>query len=163
MQLTSFTDYALRTLVYLGLQTNDALISVKEICEHFNMPRNHVIKVTQQLSQLNYIQSTRGRQGGIRLARKPQEMTIGQVVRDFERRLTPIDCQATNCPASSRCKLKAILKRAQRAFLTELDAFTVADLIDAPEELRTLLSIDSDPVCCEENQDETAIECSQVV
>lgn len=152
MQLTSFTDYALRTLIYLGLQPNDQLVSVKQICEHFNMPRNHVIKVTQQLSQLNYIKSTRGRQGGIKLALPAAEINIGQVVRDFEKRLVPIDCESSDCPVSSRCRVKALMRRAQRAFLKELDNFVIQDMLEEPEELIALLKIGTDEPCCQPEQ-----------
>lgn len=149
MQLTSFTDYALRTLVYLGLQPNDRLVSVKQICEHFNMPRNHVIKVTQQLSAQEYIKSTRGRQGGIRLARPAAEINIGQVVRDFEKRLVPIDCESQDCPVTSRCRVKALMRRAQRAFLKELDNFVIQDMLEEPEELIALLKIEPEEAFCQ--------------
>lgn len=151
MQLTSFTDYALRTLVYLGLQPDsEALISVKQICEHFNMPRNHVIKVTQQLSQQNYIKSTRGRQGGIKLARPANEINVGQVVRDFEKRLVPFDCEGSDCPVTSRCRVKALMRRAQHAFLKELDGFTIADMLEEPRDLIALLKIEAEPLCSKE-------------
>ncbi|MCM2679434.1 Rrf2 family transcriptional regulator [Echinimonas agarilytica] len=143
MQLTSFTDYALRTLIYLGLQPNDRLVSVNEICEHFNMSRNHVIKVTQQLSQKEYIASARGRQGGIRLSRSVDTINIGQVIRDFEKRLTPIDCEGGECPIVHRCTLQQILAKAQTAFLAELDAYLLSDVIKNPAPLIALLKIEA--------------------
>ncbi|GGA77981.1 HTH-type transcriptional repressor NsrR [Neiella marina] len=133
MQLTSFTDYALRTLMYLGLQPDNHLVSVNEVCEQFNMPRNHVIKVTQQLSQLNYITSVRGRQGGIRLNCNLAEVTVGKVIRDFEKRLNPIDCTGTECPAAGQCKLQCLLAKAQRAFLAELDKVFVSEVLSRPD------------------------------
>lgn len=132
MQLTSFTDYALRTLMYLGLQQDDRLVSVNQVCEDFNMPRNHVIKVTQQLSQLNYITSVRGRLGGIRLNCDLSQITVGQVIRDFEKRLNPIDCEGVACPANGQCKLQCLLGKAQRAFLAELDKVSVSSVLSQP-------------------------------
>lgn len=128
MQLTRFTDFSLRTLIYLAIQPTEAKVSLQQICDHFNMPRNHLIRISQKLSQLGYIETRRGQKGGLSLARDTSDINIGRVVREMENQLDPIACEEIDCPISNRCQLQRILGRARDAFLAELDRYTLADL-----------------------------------
>lgn len=127
MRLTQFTDLTLRVLMYLGL-TGDRLVPIAEIVRQFNMPENHARKVVNSLATLGYVASQRGKKGGIRLARPPAEVTLGQVVRETEP-LQIIDCSGTDCPVNGRCALNSILDQAAEGFLAHLDSFTLADLL----------------------------------
>ncbi len=136
MQLTRFTDYALRTLIYLAGRPEDEKVSLSHLSMLFDMNLNHLNKVSQKLTQLGYLVSTRGKQGGISLARDPNSVTIGDVVRDMEPCLAAIDCEGILCPVRSSCKLRGILGRASRAFVTELNKVKLSEVaIDAGENL----------------------------
>ncbi|MBD3669438.1 MAG: Rrf2 family transcriptional regulator [Gammaproteobacteria bacterium] len=135
MQLTRFTDFSLRTLIYLAIQPGDEKVSLQRICDHFNMPRNHLIRVSQRLSQLGYVNSSRGQKGGLTLARKPSEINIGQVVREMENQLEPIPCEDIACPLASRCQLEGILGAARDAFLDELGKYRLSDLTQNGESI----------------------------
>jgi Rrf2 family nitric oxide-sensitive transcriptional repressor len=128
MQLTRFTDFSLRTLLYLAIQPNDSKVPLQEIGDHFNMPRNHLIRVSQKLSQLGYVATRRGQKGGLSLALNAKEINIGRVVREMENHLDPIPCEEIACPITNRCQLQGILDRARNAFLAELDRYSLADL-----------------------------------
>ncbi len=140
MQLTLHTDFGLRVLIFLSLQDDEQRITVSDIAEHFKIPRNHLVKVVHQLGKLNYIATTRGKNGGIRLAQAADKITVGSVVRHLEARLDIVDCNAPSpCPITPNCKLKIILKQACDAFLTTLDHYTIADLRQETNQLKTLL------------------------
>ncbi len=139
MQLTHYTDYGLRVLMFLALQPDRALVTISEIAEHFEIPRNHLIKVVQRLGQLGYVATVRGKGGGLRLGMEPQDVVIGQVVRDMESTLDIVDCGKPPCPLQGDCTLKSILNQAKAAFLQALDQHTLAELTPQPDALRMLL------------------------
>ncbi len=140
MQLTLHTDFGLRTLIFLSLQDDGQRITISDIAEHFKIPRNHLVKVVHQLGKLNYITTTRGKNGGIRLAQAADKITVGNVVRHLEARLDIVDCNSPSpCPITPNCKLKTILKQACDSFLTTLDHYTIADLQQESNQLKTLL------------------------
>ncbi len=140
MQLTLHTDFALRVLIFLSLQEKKQRITISDIAESFKIPRNHLVKVVHQLGKLEYIHTTRGKNGGIRLAQTTHNIRIGDVVRHLEARLDIIDCNSpTACPIKANCQLKSIFKEAMTAFLSVLDQYTIADLQKKPNELKTLL------------------------
>jgi Rrf2 family nitric oxide-sensitive transcriptional repressor len=141
MQLTRFTDFSLRTLIYLAIQPTEAKVSLQEICDHFNMPRNHLIRISQKLSQLGYVASRRGQKGGLSLAMDTGDINLGRVVREMENHLDPIPCAEIDCPISNRCQLQGILERARDAFLAELDRYTLADLAKSGAYIIELLDI----------------------
>ncbi|WP_211210670.1 Rrf2 family transcriptional regulator [Hahella ganghwensis] len=91
MQLTRFTDYALRTLIYLASQPANKKVALSQLAETFEMNLHHLNKVSQKLPQLGYLVSTRGKQGGVALARSPEQITVGEVIRDMEPCLTAVD------------------------------------------------------------------------
>lgn len=140
MQLTHYTDYSLRVLIFLSLQGDEQRITITDIAEHFSIPRNHLVKVVHRLGLLGYIETTRGKNGGIRLALPADQISIGQVVRQMEATLDVVNCQAPSpCPIRSGCQLKSILNLATDAFLEVLDQYTVADLNQRPRQLKKLL------------------------
>lgn len=139
MQLTHYTDYGLRVLMQLALQTDRSLITITEIADHFAIPRNHLVKVVQRLGHLGYVETVRGKGGGIRLGRPAADITIGQVVRDMESNMDIIDCDKPPCPLKSGCALKGMLNQAKQAFLDVLDRHTLAELTLHPAQLQTLL------------------------
>ena len=139
MQLTHYTDYSLRVLIFLSLENEQRLVTINEIAEHFSIARNHLIKVVQRLGQLGYIITVRGKGGGIRLGKAAQDILIGQVVKDMEANLEVIDCSKPPCPLHGNCQLKGLLDEAQEAFLAVLNKHTLAELTQQPEQIQTLL------------------------
>jgi len=139
MQLTRYTDYSLRVLLYLGMQEDARRVTVSDIAEHFAIARNHLVKVVHRLGQLGYVTTIRGKGGGMVLGRDAGDIRLGAVVRDMEAKLEIIDCNKPPCPLNSGCRLKGILNQAGRAFLDVLDQYTLADLLDQPQQLRALL------------------------
>jgi len=141
MQLTHYTDYSLRVLIFLSLQDDKQRVTISDIAEHFQIPRNHLVKVVHKLGLLNYIDTTRGKNGGLRLKMSAGQIRIGEVVRNMEARLDVVDCDSPfPCPIKPDCQLKSILQQAGDAFLNVLDAYTIADLQQQPDELKVLLS-----------------------
>lgn len=139
MQLTTHTDYALRTLICLSLQPGSTPMTVQEIARRYAISANHVAKVAQTLTQLGYINSLRGRSGGLVLARSPDTINLGTLVRETEN-LKLLDCFGENsqCTIEPACKLKNMFMQAQQAFLKTLDGYTLADVIRNGDELKVL-------------------------
>jgi Rrf2 family nitric oxide-sensitive transcriptional repressor len=140
MRLTLHTDYALRVLIQVGL--NDGkLTTIKDIAHTFDISKAHLMKVVNDLSQKGYLDTVRGRNGGIRLMRDPRDINIGQVVRDTENQLDVIGCLEHNayCSIQRVCVLRGALRSATEAFLAVLDAHTLADLIKPQNALSSLL------------------------
>lgn len=141
MRLTVYTDYALRVLMQAALK-RDELLRVAEIAESFGISRNHLSKVVHQLGVLGYLDTVRGRNGGIRLARAASEITVGQIVREFEPDFALVECfdpGTSSCRIQPRCKLKDTLHDAVAAFFGELDDVTLATLVEPRSGLQTLL------------------------
>ncbi len=129
MQLTQFTDYGLRSLMYLAAQP-EKLCSVREIAEHYNISRNHLVKVAHRLAQLGYLTSSKGKGGGIRLAKKPEALRLGDLVLALEPNMNLVECfnrETNTCTVVSACRLKHFLASANKAFLQELNQHTLAD------------------------------------
>lgn len=132
MHLTLHTDFSLRTLIYVALKPADALSTVSEVAEVFDIPRNHLVKVVHRLGQEGLLQTVRGQHGGIRLALPADEINIGDVVRRMEPGMDPIDCNKplSRCRILPACRLKRALLEASAAFLAVLDSYTLADLVE---------------------------------
>ncbi len=131
MQLTLFTDYSVRTLIYLGMHCN-GLISIGQVARAYRISENHLIKVAQLLAKLGLVEAVRGRGGGLRLALPPEHINIGRLIRQTEPNLDLAECfndRTSRCPISSACKFKDALYDARNAFLTVLDNFSLADLL----------------------------------
>jgi Rrf2 family transcriptional regulator, nitric oxide-sensitive transcriptional repressor len=140
MRLTLHTDYALRVLIQVALN-NGKLTTINDIAESFGISKHHLMKVVNDLSQKGYLDTIRGRNGGIRLKRKPRDINVGQVVRDTEDRLDVIEClsQTGYCRIERACVLRTALRDATEAFLAVLDAHTLADLVKPQKALMNLL------------------------
>src|SRR3954470_9914491 len=130
MQLTSYTDYAFRTLIALACVAPDKLTAA-EISNSYGISLNHLLKVVQRLAALGYVETTRGKSGGIRLAIDPQLLTLGRVVRELEPDLGVVACLRSDekyCAITPACGLKGILNEATTQFLKVLDQRTLADV-----------------------------------
>ncbi len=137
MQLTLYTDYSLRVLVYLGLK-DEGLSTITEISDNYAISRNHLVKVVHNLSNNGFIHTVRGKGGGMRLAFSPDEINIGAVVRATENNFNIVECferDDSSCPITPVCALKGALKEASRNFLAVLDRYTLADVLTNRDEL----------------------------
>ena len=139
MQLTRFTDYGLRILTYLALKPEEELANITEVTELYDLSRNHVVKIVHSLSKAGFLQTIRGKGGGIRLQRPPEKIGLGDLVRHLEPSLDIVDCDIPVCRINQVCQLRPILDEARDAFLAVLDNYTLADLIAKPEPLRKVL------------------------
>lgn len=127
MRLTSYTDYALRTLMFLALN-RDKVVTIQDIADAHMIAKNHLTKVVHQLSSAGLIESLRGRNGGLKLGKEPSDINIGEVVRLTENDFFMAECfdpGNTNCIYSTSCALKGVLNRATAAFLDVLDDVTL--------------------------------------
>ena len=130
MQNSLYTDYSLRTLIYLGMQPN-RWVTINEIAEHYDISETHLMKIVHQLGRHGHIDTKRGSGGGMRLANMPQATNIGKVVRDMES-FDIAECFNTKskiCSLQSSCNLKLVLTQAGNEFIEFLDRFTLSDLL----------------------------------
>ncbi|GIN13363.1 HTH-type transcriptional regulator NsrR [Shouchella clausii] len=144
MQLTSYTDYSLRLLLYLALQPKHKLSSVKQVADIYHISYNHLTKVTHELGKLGLIETVKGRNGGIRLAKEPEEINIGEVVKQTEDNLELVECfnrETNTCILNPACRLKGVLHEALAAYLQVLEQYTVKDLVLNEDDLRALLEL----------------------
>ncbi len=139
MRMTLHSDYALRLLTYLGL-ARGRLVTADEVAKAFGLSKNHLMKVILGLVHHGHVESVRGRGGGIRLARVPEEIGIGAVIRDTEDNFALVECLGPNnlCVITGACRLEHILRDALVAYLAVLDRYTLADLVREPELARLL-------------------------
>lgn len=141
MRLTSFTDYALRTLILLALDP-DRLATIDDICEAYDIPRNHLTKVVHLLGASGWVQTVRGKGGGLMLLADPSEISVGSVIRMTESDFRMVECfDATDnrCILSPACRLKSALHEANAAWFAVMDPLTLADLVANGRQLRNLL------------------------
>ncbi|MGQ3301618.1 RrF2 family transcriptional regulator [Reyranella sp.] len=138
MRLTRYTDYALRVLTYLGAQP-DRVCSIAEIARGYGISQNHLMKVAHDLGKAGYIEGVRGRAGGIRLARAPEKINVGAVVRQTEDGFALVECDT--CVISPACELTRVLDEALAAFMAVLDRYTLADLLKRQTKLLRLLGV----------------------
>lgn len=140
MQLTRYTDYSLRTLLYLAVHT-DRLVTISEISGAYGISRNHLVKVVHELGGLGYVHTQRGKLGGMKLARPAADINLGDVVRHTEKTLAVVNCSEPVCPIRPACDLRGVLFQARDAFLSVLDQHSLADLTqqERSTELRRLL------------------------
>ena len=144
MRLTQYTDFSLRVLIYLGLRP-DRRCTIREISEAYDISRNHLMKVVQQLAAEGYVESTRGVGGGLILAHEPASTGIGDVIRAMEPDLGLVECMRPNnqCVIAGACRLQGMLDEAREAFLEVLDRYTLADILDPKltDKLSSMLDI----------------------
>jgi Rrf2 family nitric oxide-sensitive transcriptional repressor len=130
MRLTDFTDYSLRALMYLAV-CDDRLATIDGIARAYDVPKNHMSKIIQRLSANGWVESVRGRQGGVRLAKHARTATVGAIVREMEADFALARCHTPDghCAIAPHCRLKYILSGAQETFLASLDTCTLEDLV----------------------------------
>lgn len=147
MNLTLYTDYSLRILLLLAIR-DDELVSVQQVSETYRISRNHLTKVAGRLGRLGYIDTVRGRNGGLRLAKAPHEIGIGAVIREMEPTTDLLECfdaATDSCKITPACRLKDALGKAQRAFFDVLDSYTLADITKNRGALLALLGAGGKP------------------
>ncbi|KND61221.1 Nitrite-sensitive transcriptional repressor NsrR [Candidatus Burkholderia verschuerenii] len=145
MRLTDYTDYSLRVLLYLSVRPS-GLSTIQEISDAYGISKNHLMKIVQQLGELCWVETVRGRNGGLRLAEHSAALTIGDIVRKTESDFALVGCFADagehrGCVIESQCRLRGVLAAARNAFLAELDKHTVGELAHPAGELARLLGI----------------------
>jgi Rrf2 family nitric oxide-sensitive transcriptional repressor len=142
MRLTIFTDYTLRVLIYLGThQREGRLATIGDVAAAYGISDNHLMKIVYHLARQGYVETTRGKGGGMRLARAPESINIGDVVRGAEEDLAVVECFRRGnpeCPIAPACALQGILGRALGAFFEVLDGKTLADLLVPQAQLITI-------------------------
>lgn len=159
MKLTNYSDYALRSLIYLAVTPKDGkLANIDDIAQAYDISKSHLTKIIHQLGKLGYIESVRGKGGGIRLAKDPSEINVGQLIRHTESdfgilkclddnskntdstiSLVNISTDTNSCVISPACRLKGMFYKAMLAFVAVLDGYTLADVLVNDKELFTLL------------------------
>lgn len=144
MHLTTYTDYALRVMMYLALTYQDGRgATIDEMARAYSISRNHLTKIVHELAQQGFIETTRGRAGGARLARPPGHISVGTIVRAAEKDFAVVACHDTRtpyfCAILPACNLRSGLRRAMDAFLYELDKMTLQEAISAPKVAASLL------------------------
>jgi Rrf2 family transcriptional regulator, nitric oxide-sensitive transcriptional repressor len=150
MRLTVYTDYTLRVMIYLSLKFQDGkVVTIDEMAQAYGISRSHLTKIVNELSQSGFIETLRGRAGGARLARSPDRITLGEVVRMAEKDFAVVQCQdmalEADCAVFQACNLKRGLRRAVDAFMQELDKMTFEEAVSAPAMAASLLGM-AEPV-----------------
>jgi Rrf2 family transcriptional regulator, nitric oxide-sensitive transcriptional repressor len=138
MKLTRYTDYAMRVLIHLAVNDRD-LASIAEIARAYDISQNHLMKVVQDLGGAGYVETVRGRNGGIRLGRPADQINVGELVRHTEAGFDLMDCP--HCLIAPACGLTRVLNEATAAFLGVLDKYSVADLVGRRPDLRALFGL----------------------
>ena len=143
MRLTLYTDLSLRLLMFLALKP-DGLATIHDAAERYRVSRNHLMKVARQLGQTGFIETVRGRGGGLRLSRPPTEIRIGDVVRTTEEDFRMVECfdpSRNTCGLAPACRLQGVLGEALGAYLAALDKYTLADRTAHGPAMRQLLGL----------------------
>ena len=169
MRLTNYSDYALRSLIYLAVKPDQhSLANISDIANSYGISKSHLTKIVHQLGQLGYIDSVRGKNGGIRLARAPKDINLGVLIKQIEPDFALVECFATQLPDNKQkthskglpitlidesastaklgcvispvCQLKGVFFEALTAFIAVLERYTLADVINNEADLAALLS-----------------------
>lgn len=142
MQLTQFTDYSLRALIYIALRKDSC--TIKDITEAYGISNNHMIKIIHNLAKLGLIKTIRGKNGGILMAAEPETINLGQLIAQLEPHFDLVPCfnrEKANCCIAPVCKLKGILHEAQSAFMEVLGCYSLATVLHNQHELSVFLNI----------------------
>jgi Rrf2 family nitric oxide-sensitive transcriptional repressor len=144
MRLTAYSDYALRVLIYLSIQ-DERLATIKEISEQYDISRNHLMKLVHDLGKHGFIETIRGKHGGLRIGRDPAMITVGEVVRAMEKDLAIVECFEPGnykCQIVKACVLAGVIRQAFNVFLEVLDGYTISDLAKPKSQLINTFPID---------------------
>lgn len=145
MRLTDYTDYSLRVMLYLAVR-GEGLATIQEISDAYGISKNHLMKVVQRLGELVWVDTVRGRNGGLRLFPHSTRLTVGEVVRATENDFALVGCFAEGetaraCAIEPQCRLKGVLAAARAAFFAELDRHTLGEIAQPAPQLAVLLGI----------------------
>ncbi|WP_144153760.1 Rrf2 family transcriptional regulator [Paraburkholderia sp. BCC1885] len=146
MRLTDYTDYSLRVMLYLAVR-DEGLATIQDISDAYGISKNHLMKVVQRLGELGWVETVRGRNGGLRLFEHSAALTVGEVVRATESDFALVGCfpdergVQRHCVIQSQCRLKGVLETARHAFLSELDRHTIGELAEPQGPLAALLGM----------------------
>ena len=135
MQITRFTDYGLRTLMYVAARS-ESIASVKEVSEQYGISRNHLVKVVHRLSQLGYIETTKGKGGGIKIAKGTEKLRLGELIKQLEPNMNMVECfdaKTNTCRITGSCQLKHYLFEATQSFINTMNKYTLADKVQNKE------------------------------
>jgi len=146
MRLTVYTDYTLRVMMYLAASyPRGEVATIVEIATAYGISRSHLMKIVNELSQNGFVEALRGRAGGVRLARPPDEISVGELVRMAEKDFSVVPCHDNSsqphCAILPACNLKRVMRRAIDAFIGELDKVTLAQTLTVPSVAASLLQI----------------------
>lgn len=144
MQLTKFSDYALRVLMYVDA-ADGRLVTIEEMAASYRVSRAHLMKVVNALTRSDFLTAVRGRSGGLKLARPAAEISLGDVVRITEPDFALVECFATGsqCVITGCCRLPNVVQDALSAFLAVFDRHTLANIALSPKDFRTI----AEPAC----------------
>ncbi len=143
MELSRFTDYALRVLMFTASRDPEK-VTLRELSDAYRISHHHLVKIVHKLGALGYLRNQRGRSGGIHIGRPPEEIRVGDVIRHTETHFNLVECfnsETDMCRISPACQLKGVFHEARDAFLGVLDAYTVADLVQQRRSILKLLQI----------------------
>ncbi|PRY03517.1 MULTISPECIES: Rrf2 family transcriptional regulator [unclassified Paraburkholderia] len=146
MRLTDYTDYSLRVLLYLAVR-GEGLSTIQDISDAYGISKNHLMKVVQQLGELGWVETVRGRNGGLRLAEQTNALTVGEIVRATESDFALVGCfpdqrgESRGCVITAQCRLRGALEAARNAFLAELDRHTIGEMAQPHGPLAALLGL----------------------
>ncbi|MEH7451872.1 RrF2 family transcriptional regulator [Gottfriedia acidiceleris] len=131
MRLTTYSDYSLRVLIFLSSEPGEKLVNIKDIAEAYDISKNHLMKIIYNLGKMGYIETIRGRNGGIRLAKLPSEINIGEIIRKTEEDFNIVECfeHGNTCVITPVCSLKHIFNNALEQFLHVLDQYTLDEIV----------------------------------
>ncbi|WP_186073021.1 Rrf2 family transcriptional regulator [Burkholderia gladioli] len=148
MRLTDYTDYSLRVMLFLAVRS-EGLSTIQEISDAYGISKNHLMKVVQRLGELGWVDTVRGRNGGLRINANSGRLTIGEVVRATESDFALVGCfggegqgvEHRSCVIEPHCRLKGVLYAAREAFFSELDRHTISELSRPASPLAAALGI----------------------
>jgi Rrf2 family nitric oxide-sensitive transcriptional repressor len=144
MRLTFYSDYSLRLLMYCAVHHGN-LVTIQDVADAYGISKNHLMKVAFELGRKGYLDTVRGRGGGLRLARAPDKIRLGDVVRQMEEDFTMVECfdsKTNRCVITGPCRLRHALTRALKAYFAVLDEYTLADLaVQHPVLTRLLVNV----------------------
>ena len=146
MRLTSYSDYALRMLIYVAVHP-DQFVTIAEISKAYGISKNHLMKIANELALAGILETVRGRNGGLRLAKPAEDISIGAVVRMTESRSDLVECfdpETNTCIITRACRLKHLLGQAMEAFYQRLDGESLASLAQRPKSLLALFAVETE-------------------
>ena len=137
MQISKFTDLSLRVLMYLTYEEGTTSPKINDIADKFSVPKNHLMKVVAHMNTLGWIQTIRGRTGGLKLLKHPDNLRLGDVMSSLEHG-SLINCAKTACPIRGECNLKSILDIELSKFYQELNKYRLSDVVDAKTKIAVI-------------------------